>query len=241
MKLSIDAEMNQKTQTLLSAPKSLWQRWVVANALGEMIGLGATLGVGYLVFSILGEPSSLWLSLLNFSLMVASGAIEGAIVGSSQYWAMEPWFTRITRRAWIVATISGAMVAWFFGSLPFALIDMGSQASETAPVEPAQWIVLLGAAGIGLVAGAVLAFFQWLVLRKSARRAGWWIPANMLAWATGMPLIFWGIDAIQAGTSAFQAGLILAAILLLSGAVVGAIHGAFLVRMRDEQKFLLVK
>jgi hypothetical protein len=32
----------------------LWLRWVGANAVGEMLGLGTTLGVGYLVFARLG-------------------------------------------------------------------------------------------------------------------------------------------------------------------------------------------
>jgi hypothetical protein len=45
----------------------------------------------------------------------------------------------------------------------------------------------------------VLSFAQWRVLRKAAGRAGGWIPANMLAWMAGMPLIFWGIDAAQKG------------------------------------------
>jgi hypothetical protein len=165
---------------------------------------------------------------------VLSGAIEGAIVGACQWWAMHPWFARISKRAWLLATVSGAMVAWFFGSLPFALIDMGSQAPEAPAAEPPQWIVLLGAAGIGLVAGAVLAFFQWRVLRKSAHKAGRWLPANMLAWAAGMPLIFWGMDLIQKGLAPVGAILALAGILFLTGAVVGAIHGAFLVRMVDQ-------
>ncbi len=29
----------------------LWQRWVVANALGELVGLGATFSIGFLAFS----------------------------------------------------------------------------------------------------------------------------------------------------------------------------------------------
>jgi len=217
------------------SPGKLWLRWVGANALGEMLGLGATLGIGYLVFARLGEPQNLAMSLLNFVLMVLSGAIEGAIVGWGQWWAMHPWFPRISRFSWLLATICGAMVAWFFGSLPFTLIDMGSQSAETPAVEPAQWMVLLAAAGVGLVAGAVLAFFQWRALRKSVHKAAWWLPANMLAWAAGMPLIFWGIDAIQKGMRPAAASLTLAGVLLLTGAVVGAIHGAFLVRMVDRQ------
>lgn len=89
-----------------------------------------------------------------------------------------------------------------------------------------------GRAGAG--GGAVLSFAQWLAMRGKVRGAVWWMPANMLAWMAGMPLIFWGIDAAQKGQPLFQSILIMAAVLLLCGAVVGAIHGAFLARMAWE-------
>lgn len=209
---------------------TFYLRWIGANALGEMLGLGATLGSGFLIVTALGQAGGLLMSLLSSVLMVLSGAIEGTIVGWLQWRAMSPWFTQITRRAWLGATIGGALAAWFFGLLPFSLMDMNAQATGSQPVEPAQWVVLLAASGVGLVAGGVLAFFQWRTLRQVTRQARWWIPANSLAWAAGMPLIFWGIDWIQKGMSPLQAGLSLAATLLVTGAIVGAIHGAFLVR-----------
>jgi hypothetical protein len=79
----------------------------------------------------------------------------------------------------------------------------------------------------------VLSFAQWLVLRKKVKQAGWWIPANMLAWLVGMPIIFWGIDAAQKGQPPLQAVLLLAGVLCLTGAVVGAIHGAFLIKLAN--------
>jgi hypothetical protein len=212
-------------------PKNAFSlRWIGANALGEMLGLGATLGSGFLIITALGEAGGFLISLLSSVLMVLSGAIEGAIVGWLQWRAMAPFFPQITRRAWLGATIGGALAAWFFGSLPFSLMDMNAQATGSQPVEPAQWIVLLAASGVGLVAGGVLAFFQWRTLRQVTRQARWWIPANMLAWAAGMPLIFWGIDWIQKGMSPLQAGLSLALTLLFTGAIVGTIHGMFLAR-----------
>jgi len=42
-----------------------------------------------------------------------------------------------------------------------------------------------------------------------------------------MPLIFWGVDLALAEQALPKAGLITGAILLLTGAVVGAIHGNF--------------
>lgn len=210
---------------------NLWLRWVGANSLAETFGLGATFLTGYLVMSALGDPQNAGMSLLNLLLMSASGIIEGWLVGYLQWNAMAPWLPEISRKTWVLATVFGALLAWFFGSLPFSLMDMGAQQTGVAPVEPPQSIILLGAAGIGLVAGAILAFFQWLALRKVISKAGWWIPANMLAWAAGMPIIFWGIDRIYAGLNPGTTVVSAVLLLAITGAVVGAIHGAFLVRL----------
>jgi hypothetical protein len=97
-------------------------------------------------------------------------------------------------------------------------------------------MVLLLAAGLGLVGGAVLSFAQWLTMRKSVRRAGIWIPANMLAWFISMPIIFWGIDMVQKLQAMYLIILAMAGILLLAGLIVGMIHGAFLVRIAESEK-----
>jgi hypothetical protein len=213
--------------------QTLWLRWVAANAVGELLGLGATFAMVALVFSRL-ESQSAGMVLVSFLLAVASGAIEATLVGLAQWWAMHPWFPAITRRAWWLATLVGALVAYFLGYLPSTLMSLGEQASQTPAAEPPQWITLLLAAGLGAVAGAVLSFAQWLAMRKKVERAGWWIPANMLAWLVGMPLIFWGIDAAQKGQPLAQAILLLAGCLFLTGAVIGAVHGAFLVGLAGQ-------
>ncbi len=212
-------------------PWLLWLRWVAANALGEMVGLGATTAVIALAFSGLDEQAGVGSVLLLFLLAVASGAIEATVVGLGQWWAMHPWFPAITRRAWWLATLIGALIAYVLGYLPSTLMSLGSDTSQSQITEPPQWVVLLLAAGLGAVAGAVLSFAQWRALRSRVPRAGWWVPANMLAWAAGMPVIFWGIDAAQKVDSLAQMILLLAGFLLLSGAVVGGIHGAVLVRL----------
>ncbi len=167
---------------------------------------------------------------------VSSGPIEATLVGLAQHWAMRPWFPALTRRQWWLAALVGALLGYVLGWLPPTLINLGEQSGPLgqAPMaEPPQAAVLLLAAGLGAAAGAVLSFAQWLALRKSASRAGLWIPANMLAWMVGMPLIFWGIDASQKGQPLPVALLIMAGVLLLAGTLVGGIHGAFLVRMAE--------
>lgn len=216
------------------ARRALWLRWVSANAFGELFGLGGTLAVGGYLISQLEIQSAIGFVLISFLIAVLSGAIEASVVGLAQWWAMHPWLGAITRRAWWQATLVGALLAYVLGYLPSTFMNLDEQTSQAPASEPAQWIILLLAGGLGMVAGAVLSFAQWLALRKRVERAGWWIPANMLAWLAGMPIIFWGIDAAQKGQPFLQAALLVCSVLLLTGAVVGAIHGAFLVWMAGE-------
>ncbi|RPJ49874.1 MAG: hypothetical protein EHM21_06120, partial [Chloroflexi bacterium] len=136
----------------------LWQRWVTANALGEMAGLGLTFLIGALFFTQFGDQETVGWILASFVVAVASGAIEATIVGLAQWWAMNPWFPAVKRRAWWLATLAGALVAYIFGYLPSTLMNLGEQVAEAPAqvMEPPQWIVLLLAAGMGAVGGAVL-------------------------------------------------------------------------------------
>ena len=84
---------------------------------------------------------------------------------------------------------------------------------------------------LAMILGAILAIPQWWVLRRHVGMAGWWLPANALAWAVAMPLIF-----VAAGLPLPDGGIlpllaIAAAIIAGAGAVAGAIHGAVLVRL----------
>jgi len=222
--------------------RALWLRWVAANALGEVFGLGGTFAVDALAISRLGDLPGVIFVLVSFLVAVLSGAIEATIVGLAQWWAMHPWFQAITRRAWWSATLVGALVAYVLGYLPSTIMHLSEQAATPQAAaaaqpgaEPAQWIILLLAAGMGLVGGAVLSFAQWLVLRNRVTGAGWWITANMLAWMAGMPLIFWGIDAAQKGQPVWQAVLLMVGVLCLAGVVVGGIHGLFLVKLAGSE------
>ena len=211
----------------------LWLRWTFANALAELVGLGATFAmIGLLVSRI--DTTHMAGILIAFGITVLSGAIEATIVGLVQWWAMHPCFSMIGRLAWWRATLIGALLGYVLGYLPSTLMSMGESATQTAQSEPPQWITLLLAAGLGAVAGAVLSFAQWLVLRGKVRRAGLWIPANMLAWACGMPVIFWGMDLAFKQGALWQSVLVVGVVILVAGLVVGAIHGRFLVEMTRE-------
>jgi hypothetical protein len=217
--------------------KRLWLRWILANALAEMVGLGLTFAITAVFFASQSGPQTVGGILLAFGVAVGSGAVEATLVGLAQWSVLRSWFPAISRFGWWRGTLIGALIAYVLGYLPSTLMDLGASATQApaaAAVEPPQWVTLLLAAGLGLVGGAVLSFAQGLALRGKARRVGTWIPANMLAWLLGMPLIFWGIDLAFKLPAVWQSVLLMAGVLLLAGAVVGTVHGWFLTKMVPE-------
>jgi len=58
-----------------------------------------------------------------------------------------------------------------------------------------------------------------------------WIPANALAWAVGMAIIFAGMGTLSETSPGWRVALTGLASCGVAGAAVGAVHGAFLVRL----------
>jgi purine-cytosine permease-like protein len=93
-------------------------------------------------------------------------------------------------------------------------------------------IVVLGST---LLEGTAVGLVQWWVLRRHLRRAAWWIPANAVAWAPGMVVIFIGVGLVAEGALTATAVLIILFSLALAGAVVGAVHGLVLLWLLNNQ------
>jgi hypothetical protein len=218
----------------------LWLRWIGANALAETFGLGATLAIDFVILSYIGGARSALITLLGILTLAASGAIEGVVVGLLQWSVLRRPFPAISRRAWVGATIVGAVVAWFFGALPSSLMDMSAQQTGAPIQEPQAATVLLLAAAMGLILGGVLGYPQWRVLRGAVHGAWLWLPANCAAWAVGMPAIFAAIDLAQQSNSVAGALATIALGLLVAGALVGAVHGAALVRLAGRASGQLI-
>jgi hypothetical protein len=219
---------------MLEESRGLWPRWIFANAIGELVGLGATFGAIWLLTARLSEPQTAGGVAVSFVIAVVSGTIEATVVGLAQWWAMRPWFPGIRRVAWWRATLIGALLGYALGYMPSTLMSLRETAGQAPAAEPPQWVVLLLAAGLGAVAGAVLSFAQWLVLRAEIRHSGLWIPANMLAWAIGMPVVFWSMDLAFKMTAKWESVLVVGVGLFVTGAVVGAVHGRFLVVLYER-------
>jgi hypothetical protein len=203
----------------------LWWQWILANALGELVGLGATFAIGFGLFSGLSDIPGVGAALLNAGLMTTTGILEGGVVGTAQWLVLRKAIPGIGWRPWVIATIIGAVIAWFFGSIPMTMMSLSQPTTSTPASEPPQALVLLLAAGMGLVAGLILSIIQWRVLHTRVERAWIWLPANALAWAAGMPIIFAAVDLAQQTGSMAGGVMVMAAGITLAGAVVGAIHG----------------
>lgn len=223
--------MHRATTSLLLLPGkesfawALWGRWMVANALGELIGLGFVAAIaGGLVWRY-GEPRSSGAVLLMTALMILLGACEGLVIGYAQWRAVHPYFRLLPRRAWMKATTLGAILAWGLGMIPSTLLALQETTLATPPAAMPDAVKYGMAALMGLGLGLALGVPQWLVLRQYLPHAAWWIPANALAWALGMPMIFFGAGAVPAGMSGAPMMLLVAAILAAAGALVGAVHG----------------
>jgi hypothetical protein len=212
--------------------RSLWLRWVFANAVGEALGLGMTALIGATIVSSLEGGTSALATLALAAIAVLAGTfVEGTVVGTAQWWALSGPLPGMQWRTWAVATGVGAFLAWLLGMVPSTVLSLGagSGGASSAPTEPSNMVVLGLAFLMGLVLGPVLGFAQWLVLRRFVSHAALWMPANALAWAFGMAVIFASIDPAISGGFGLLSVVILGLTLACAGAVVGAIHGLALV------------
>jgi len=207
-----------------------WLRWVVTNMLGEAVGLSVVLLVGFGVLgSRLARLTGAWPAVLSGVAGVLLGIFEGIAVGAAQGIVLRRRLAGLSLRTWIVATAIGGAVAWGLGMLPSTLMAADAGGSQAATEMP-EWVTYVMAAGMGTVAGIILALAQWVVLLSKVRRGGLWLPANSVAWLFGMPLVFLGMGSIPAGASVLQAVPIVVGAIAAAGAVVGAIHGLVLVK-----------
>lgn len=206
-----------------------WRQWVAVNSLGELVGLGTVAGLGYVIASRMGEPHGILPAIAFASVFVLLGAFEGFVVGWAQAKVLKLRLPKLT--GWTRATVVGAAVSWALGMAPSTLMSLAQATEARPPPEISEPLRLLLAAGLGLVAGPALAFFQWRRLRRHVPRAGWWLPANAVAWAVGMPIIFLGAHVSAYTAAPLLVALGVGAALLVAGAVVGAIHGHALLRL----------
>jgi hypothetical protein len=214
-----------------------YPRWILANALAESVGLGATLLLGQSANTAIGDTPGAFTIVSAAVVAVLFGIVlEGMVVGWAQGFALRSRLPSLSVRDWTIATAVGAGIAWLLGMVPSTVISLhelgapAEPAAGAAPPELAPWLQYSLAAGMGLVLGPVLAIAQVRVLKRHTPRPYGWLWANAIAWAVGMPIIFAGMDWVPWNAGRVSIALAILLVCGASGAAVGAIHGRYLQR-----------
>lgn len=216
---------------------AFYRRWIWANGWSELIGLGGTAVLAWLINRGQGTTPSTIAVLASALLFILTGTLcEGVLVGYAQGKVLHERLPRLSLRRWIQLTAVGAGLAWTLGMIPstIASLHASHQDSGGPPFEGP--MVFVAAAAMGIVLGPFLGVPQWLELRKHLAQAGWWIVANSAAWAVGMVIVFLGATAPSTTTPLTIIIPDIAATCLIAGLVVGAIHGWFLLWLSNRAK-----
>jgi len=206
---------------------SLWWRWTLATALGELIGFAVPGSVApVLAWALTGTEGAFPVYAL-FVAAVLAGVVEGASLGLAQWLVLRRCLRQVARWRWVLATAIAAGAAYILGMTPSTLTDL-------TPVSEPLLIGLYAVLGALLLPSIGLA--QWLALRPHIPRAGWWIPANALAWLAGLAVPMVGLTSIPDG-SPLAVWIIVGVISgALMGVMVGAITGVALVRLTTPRQ-----
>ncbi|WP_433038199.1 hypothetical protein [Actinomycetospora sp. CA-053990] len=150
--------------------RALLRRWVPVVALAEVLGFALAAVVGVLT---VGSPV-----VLSLPLLVAAGAVEGALLGTGQALVLRSALPAISVTRWVLATAGAAAVAYLLALLP----------STTATVTAA-WpapVLVVSTVALGLLVLLTIGLAQWWELRRHVEPAAAWIGVTALAWLLGL-------------------------------------------------------
>jgi deazaflavin-dependent oxidoreductase (nitroreductase family) len=208
------------TGTALRQPSR--RAWVRACSVAEAVGMTAAASAALVATRLTDGGHAAWLAL---AVVVAGGLVEGTALGVLQAHALRPWLDARRRRRWAAATVLVAGVGWAAASAPASLADPGGAASAQQP----GWVpVLLGAAGLGVLMGAVLGAAQAWALRGAVSHPWRWVTGSAAGWAPAMAVVFVGATAPSHTLSLGASALLGAATGVLAGLVLGLVTGWFL-------------
>lgn len=194
-------------------------RWIVVVGLGELVGflVPATAGVLW--------SAREW----GFAAIVAAGAVEGAVLGLSQWSVMREDMPALPVRAWAGATAAGAVVAYALGMLPSTTATAWAAWPMAGRVAVAIPLLLALLLSIGLA--------QWLVLRSFIAHAWWWIVGTAIGWVVGLAVFFLVAPPLwREGQSVSVALLISVLAGALMAAAMAAVTGFTWLRLLKSQR-----
>jgi hypothetical protein len=195
--------------------------WVVACASAEAVGMTAAAGAARFATS-LTDRGATHANAWGLTVVVLGGLVEGTALGWLQARALGGVLGPTGRRRWLFLTLLVAGIGWAAASSPAALA--GSDTGD----QPLLLLVLLGAAALGVVMGAVLGAAQASTLRNQVRHPWRWVTGSTAGWTVAMPVIFLGATSVGASWPwwlVVPAGTLTG---LVAGSALGVVSGPFL-------------
>ena len=153
--------------------------WILACVAAEAIGMTAAAAAARAADAV--DPVAVALGLV-----VVGGLVEGVALGVLQgRWLRANW-PSLRLRLFVATTIVFAGLGWAAGAAPSVLSD------DAGGGAPPVWMMLAGAAGIGMVMGSALGAAQAAALRGAVTHPWRWVAANATAWPVAMVVLFAG-------------------------------------------------
>lgn len=154
-------QSNVQTALPSSLDWGFWSRWILANTIGELVGLGTAAFVGILFTLNFEHPETTLLIVSGALVMILVGTFEGVVVGVAQSYVLRRSIENFNVRDWIIATAIGAFVAWTLGGIPSIFMSLQEQATAGPPPEMSDMAMY----GLAMLMGLALGFTLG-VLRK---------------------------------------------------------------------------
>jgi hypothetical protein len=199
--------------------------WVLACTLAEAVGMTAAAGAARAAAAVSDRDVDGSI-VAGLSLVVVAGLVEGSALGWLQAWALRGVLGPQGRRGWLLATVLVAGIGWAAASAPAAI------AGDSAGQSPPLLMVLVAAAGLGTVMGALLGAAQAWAVRLHVLHPFQWVRASVLGWAAAMPVVFFGATAVGASWAWWLVALSGTATGAAAGWVLGVVTSPFVDALR---------
>lgn len=188
----------------------IWRSWFVWVTVGEFAGFFAPALAGALSSSRL--------------LLVATGVVEGAVLGAAQCIVLRRTIPGLRAGEWIAVTALAAGFAW---AVALLTVRYGE---PLGTLPPAVLFPVAAVAGMGVL--LAIGIGQWCVLRRHVDGASRWVWATAMAWCAGLVVFTLVTTPLwRPGQSAVIVGLVGALGGLVMAATMAAITGSALVRL----------
>jgi len=215
-KRAMESQHHRLTQTLnLSKSWTLWEAWVAATAIAELVSLVLVL-LASTTMKLLGTTELV-------AVLYTVGLLQGIVLGFAQWLVLRHYIKHVGK--WIAVTAIAATIAWLLGIKAIALLSFFLVLDHAGTAEMRTLALARGVFLVGAWTGGVLGLAQWLVLREHIRRGSWWVFANAIAWACGLLVAFVGTTFMTFDRFDLATALASAANGVTAGAVVGGITG----------------